>query len=78
MVELYGMEKIWYGRLGFLHCLLLGGTPRGYLFVSSMFAGRWRTMVCQNPANKGVIAKIFFLNDLGLKCEAPAIAEAFS
>jgi hypothetical protein len=35
-------------------------------------------MVRQNPANKGVIAKIVFLKDLGLKSEAPASAEAFS
>jgi hypothetical protein len=35
-------------------------------------------MVGQNPASKGVIAKIFFLNGLRFKCEAPAVAGAFS
>jgi hypothetical protein len=34
-------------------------------------------MVRQNPANKWVIAKIVFLNGLGFKSEAPAIAGAF-
>jgi hypothetical protein len=34
-------------------------------------------MVGQNPASKGVIGKIVFLKDLGLKCETPALAGAF-
>ena len=35
-------------------------------------------MVRQNPASKGVIAKIVFLNGLWVKCETPAVAGAFS
>jgi hypothetical protein len=35
-------------------------------------------MVSQNPASKGVIGKIFFLNGLWLKYETPAVAGAFS
>jgi hypothetical protein len=35
-------------------------------------------MVGQNPASKGVIAKIVFLKDLGFKCETPAVGRGFS
>jgi hypothetical protein len=35
-------------------------------------------MVRQNPANKGVIAKIVFLKDLWIKGKTPAVAGAFS
>jgi hypothetical protein len=34
-----------------------------------LFTGRWRTMVRQNPASKGVIAKIVFLKGLRVKGE---------
>jgi hypothetical protein len=34
-------------------------------------------MVCQNPASKGVTAKIVFPKGLWVKCETPAVAGAF-
>jgi hypothetical protein len=34
-------------------------------------------MVLQNPANKGVIAKIVFPKGLLVKCEAPGVAGGF-
>jgi len=34
-------------------------------------------IVHQNRANKGVVAKIVFLNGLWVKCEAPAVGRGF-
>ena len=53
-----------------------GGYPPVSLWKSSGYK-EMEMMVRQNPANKGVTAKIFFPKGLWVKCEAPALAGAF-